>query len=211
MINIVKNKYNRGGYIMGHAAGYGMDRPSARRKLKRRDPNRVKLGKRNRRSGRNFERNVFARLTSLGLPVYKVPMSGGLKATGLIPQLKDRMAGDLQITIADKTYLIECKHTSAKHKVVELAESVGACHIKGFCFMFTESDFINYLMGYPYNCTEVEDERHKWLHKYFDQDNSQLVVIGRNYKQNIYCVHESAMGVFSHILDKNGKFINKRS
>ena len=69
---------------------------------RRKDPLRVAMGKRNRRSGRTFERRVLARMIAMGLPVYKTPMSGALKSSGLIPCLRSSLAADLQVEIKDE-------------------------------------------------------------------------------------------------------------
>lgn len=163
---------------------------------RQKDPLRVAMGKRNRRSGRTFERSVYARMAAASLQVYKTPMSGSLKASGLIPCLKDKMAGDLRVTVGDKDYIIECKHTSTHKKLFDEMPNVDCYHYKGFCYMMSDSAFFDYLCGGKINIIEKEDTRNKWLHNYFDQDNSHIVVLGQNYRDNIYCVREDVYDVF---------------
>lgn len=162
------------------------------------DPKRVAMGKRNRRSGRRFEREVLARLTAAGLPVYKTPMSGSLKASGLIPCLRDNLAGDLQVMINDNRYLIECKHMSTHAKLFDELPEVDCYHYKGFCYMMSDNAFMSYIVGGKIDMVEKEDKRNKWLHNFFNQDNSHIVVLGYNYRDNIYCIREDVFDVFKN-------------
>lgn len=172
---------------------------------KKKDPLRVAMGKRNRRSGKTFERNVLARLISFGLSVFKTPMSGSLKASGLIPCLKDHMASDLQIQLKDNTYLVECKHMSTHEKLFNELPDVDCYHYKGFCYMMSDDAFLSYLCGGKINIIEKEDKRNKWLHNFFNQDNSHIVVLGYNYRDNIYCVREDVYDIFYDCRKMRGK------
>lgn len=163
---------------------------------RRKDPLRVAMGKRNRRSGRTFERRVLARMIAMGLPVYKTPMSGALKSSGLIPCLRSSLAADLQVEINDEKYLIECKHMSTHEKLFNELPNVDCYHYKGFCYMMSDEAFLSYLCGGKINVVEKEDKRNKWLHNFFNQDNSHIVVLGYNYRDNIYCVREDVYDIF---------------
>lgn len=174
------------------------------RKVKIKNPLRVAMGKRNRRSGKAFEKKVLHRLTAMGLPAYQTPMSGSLKASGLIPQLRDNLAADLQVIVKDEKYLIECKHMSTHEKLFDKITDDDCYHYEGFCYMFSDTAFLSYLLGDDFDITEKEDKRNKWLHNYFNQDNSHIVVLGFNYKDNIYCVREDVFDVFKHSVKIKG-------
>lgn len=179
-------------------------RKPAGRKIKIKNPLKVIMGKRNRRSGKAFEKKVLNRLIALGLPAYQTPMSGSLKASGLIPQLRDNLAADLQVVIKDEKYLIECKHMATHAKLFDTIADDDCYHYEGFCYMFSDSAFLSYILGDKFNVVEKEDKRNKWLHKFFEQDNSHMVVLGQNYKDNIYCVREDAFDAFKHSVKVKG-------
>lgn len=160
---------------------------------RKKDPARIALGKKNRRSGRNFERTVYARLSAFGLPVYKTPLSGGLKSTGILPFLHDHLAGDLQMDIKEEKFIIECKHTSTHDKMFKDIDKYKCIHYQGFCHVMDDDTFQDLLFGHDVLGLVKEDKTNKWLHDFFEQDKCHIVVIGKNYMGNLYCVRDDVM------------------
>jgi hypothetical protein len=149
-----------------------------------------KRGRSNRRNGRKAEREVESMLKDMGLDASRTPMSGALKANGLLPFLKDKLSGDIRIHIDDNELIVECKrniHSDAWYKLLD----EGVIHISGFCYGLRKELFEYLVNGVlPDECIEVEDKRFKKLHSYFNQDDSNIVVVTRPYREPLFFIRE---------------------
>lgn len=150
-----------------------------------------KRGRSNRRNGRRAEREVEDYLKKLGFDASRTPLSGALKATQLIPQLKDHVSGDIRIRYKDDELIVECKrniHSNGWYKLLD----EGVIHIKGFCYGLRK-DLFEYLCNglLTGKKVEVEDDKFKMLHKYFGQDNSDIVVVTRPYYDPLFFLKEN--------------------
>ena len=169
-------------------------RKSMKKEKKLSDP--VKRGKANRRNGRKAERDVENLLVHMGLDASRTPMSGALKASGLLPMLKDKLSGDIRITYKDQELIVECKrniHSDAWYKLLD----TGLIHIDGFCYGLRKELFEYLVNGVlPTDEVLVEDQRFKKLHNYFDQDNSDIVVVTRPYHEPLFFLTEKTYELF---------------
>ena len=155
-----------------------------------------KRGRSNRRNGRKAERDVENLLNELGLDASRTPMSGALKTANLIPQLKDHVSGDIRIKYLDKELIVECKRNIHSDSWYKLTEK-GLIHIDGFCYGLTKELFeylVNGLLSGE--CIDIPDNKFKMLHKYFDQDNSDIVVVTRPWHDPLFFLKEKTFELF---------------
>lgn len=158
-----------------------------------------KRGKSNRRNGRRAEREVENMLKDMGLNASRTPLSGALKTGHLIPQLKDHVSGDIRIEYKDKELIVECKRNIRSDSWYKLLET-GVVHIDGFCYGLRKEVFEYLLNGLLEIEPEVlPDTKFKLLHKYFDQDNSDIVVVTRPYREPLFFLKEDTYKLFGGI------------
>ena len=146
-----------------------------------------KRGKANKRNGRIAEKSIEKLLQSWGLDVKRVPMSGALKAVGMVAGLEDKLAGDLRLTINDEVYRIESKRKVDSNSWYKMAAQ-GIIHIDGFCYLL-EQDTAKLLLGGQLQCGAdivFEDKGFKTLHKFFDQDNAHIVIVSRPHHELLF-------------------------
>lgn len=157
-----------------------------------------KRGKANRRNGRAAERQVERLLNDIGLKAERTPLSGALKANNLIGNMKDKVAGDIRITInKEKTLRVECKRNIRSDAWYRLLDK-GVIHIDGFCYGLRWQLFEYLVHGVlpDEQPVEVEDKRFKKLHSYFDQDDSDMVVVTKPYSQPLIFLREETYDFF---------------
>ena len=118
-------------------------------------------------------------------------MSGALKLVGKSAGFGDDLSGDLRVTINDIDYRIESKRKQNADTVYKLAEE-GLVHIKGFCYLLREEVMRGLLNGVDLAVDkEVEDKGFGYLHKFFDQDDSDIVTIWRPWHNYLFFLTES--------------------
>ena len=145
-----------------------------------------KRGKSNRRNGRNAERELVAWFEKIGLTSNLVPMSGALKSANIIKALAndemvEKMRGDIKVEINGVKYTVESKRNVNSDSWYKKAEE-GIIHIKGFAYLMRQDLFHAFVNGVDIPvASEVEDKGFKIIHTYFNQDNSDIVVISRPY------------------------------
>lgn len=161
-----------------------------------------KRGKANRRNGRQAERDLVKYLVGLGLDARLVPASGAFKNTNVIKALEGtefmkRMTGDIKLHWKDDIYTIESKRDSQTDSLYKKIEN-GAIHIKGFAYFLSQTHFEYVLNKLDIgSMQEVEDKGYKKIHKYFEQDNSDIVVISRPYHERLFFLTETMYKVVS--------------
>lgn len=155
-----------------------------------------KRGKSNRRNGRNAERELVAWLEKIGVKANLVPMSGALKSTNVIKALAndemiEKMRGDIKIELNGNTYTVESKRNVHSDSWYKKAES-GVIHIKGFAYLLRQDLFHAFVNGVELHIANVvEDKGFKIVHSYFEQDNSDIVVISRPYCDRLFFIKEN--------------------
>lgn len=155
-----------------------------------------KRGKSNRRNGRNAERELVAWLEKIGVKANLVPMSGALKSTNVIKALAndemiEKMRGDIKIELNGNTYTVESKRNVHSDSWYKKAES-GVIHIKGFAYLLRQDLFHAFVNGVELPIANVvEDKGFKIVHSYFEQDNSDIVVISRPYCDRLFFIKEN--------------------
>lgn len=155
-----------------------------------------KRGRANRRNGHKAEREVENLLKDMGLEASRTPLSGALKSSGLLPFFKSKLSGDIRVKYKDKELVVECKrdiNTNAWYKLLDR----GVVDIKGFCYGLRKELFEYLINGvHVGSIVEVEDKRFKKLHKYFDQDKSNIVVVTRPYHEPLFFLTEETYKLF---------------
>lgn len=156
-----------------------------------------KRGKSNRRNGRNAERELVAWFEKIRLTSNLVPMSGALKSANIIKALAndemvEKMRGDIKVEINGVKYTVESKRNVNSDSWYKKAED-GIVHIKGFAYLMRQDLFHAFVNGVDIPvASEVEDKGFKIIHTYFDQDNSDIVVISRPYCDRLFYLKEKA-------------------
>lgn len=154
-----------------------------------------KRGKSNRRNGRNAERELVAWLEKIGVEANLVPMSGALKSTNIIKALAndemvEKMRGDIKVQIKGNTYTIESKRNVNSDSWYKKAEQ-GVVYIKDFAYLLRQDLFHAFVNGIALEIAdEVDDKGFKIVHSYFEQDNSDIVVISRPYCDRLFFIKE---------------------
>ena len=154
-----------------------------------------KRGKSNRRNGRVAERELVKWLEKRGLEANLVPMSGALKSANIIKALAndemvEKMRGDIKLTINGETYTVESKRNVNSDSGYKKAEK-GIVHINTLAYLMREDLFMATVNGVDLPVSEViEDKGFKKIHEYFEQDDSDIVVISRPYCHRLFFVKE---------------------
>ena len=149
-----------------------------------------KRGRSNRRNGRRAEKEVENLLIDMGLDAKRTPMSGALKTSHLLPQLKDHVSGDIRIQYKGEELIVECKRNLRSDSWYKMLEQ-GVVHIDGFCYGLRKDLFEYLINGVPIGEEHtIPDKRFKLLHKYFEQDDSDMVVITRPYHEPLFFLKE---------------------
>lgn len=154
-----------------------------------------KRGKSNRRNGRNAERELVAWLEKIGVEANLVPMSGALKSANIIKALAndemvEKMRGDIKVQIKGNTYTIESKRNVNSDSWYKKAEQ-GVIYIKDFAYLLRQDLFHAFVNGIELEIAdEVDDKGFKIVHSYFEQDNSDIVVISRPYCDRLFFIKE---------------------
>lgn len=154
-----------------------------------------KRGKSNRRNGRVAERELVKWLEKRGLEANLVPMSGALKSANIIKALAndemvEKMRGDIKLTINGETYTVESKRNVNSDSWYKKAEK-GIVHINTLAYLMREDLFMATVNGVDLPVSEViEDKGFKKIHEYFEQDDSDIVVISRPYCHRLFFVKE---------------------
>lgn len=154
-----------------------------------------KRGKSNRRNGRVAERELVKWLEKRGLEANLVPMSGALKSANIIKALAndemvEKMRGDIKLTINGETYTVESKRNVNSDSWYKKAEK-GVIHINTLAYLMREDLFMATVNGVDIPVSEViEDKGFKKIHEYFEQDDSDIVVISRPYCHRLFFVKE---------------------
>lgn len=154
-----------------------------------------KRGKSNRRNGRVAERELVKWLEKRGLEANLVPMSGALKSANIIKALAndemvEKMRGDIKLIINGETYTVESKRNVNSDSWYKKAEK-GIVHINTLAYLMREDLFMATVNGVDLPISEViEDKGFKKIHEYFEQDDSDIVVISRPYCHRLFFVKE---------------------
>lgn len=155
-----------------------------------------KRGRSNRRNGRRAEREVEEMLQKMGLDASRTPLSGALKSGNLIPYLKDHVSGDIRINYKGKELVVECKRNIRSDHWYKLLDR-GVIHIDGFCYGLRK-DLFEYLLNgvLAGESIDVPDKGFKLLHRYFNQDDSDMVVVTRPYHDPLFFLREDTYKLF---------------
>lgn len=165
-----------------------------------------KRGKSNRRNGRVAERELVKWFEKYGLEANLVPMSGALKSANIIKALAndemvEKMRGDIKLTIDGETYTVESKRNVNSDSWYKKAEK-GVIHINTLAYLMREDLFMATVNGVDIPVSEViEDKGFKKIHEYFEQDDSDIVVISRPYCHRLFFVKEKVYERIQRIKD----------
>ena len=154
----------------------------------RKHDNNVDRGKAARRNGISMEKKLVELIDGWGFDIKRVPMSGSLKMVKGLEEFK----GDVVLRLADNDYRIEVKRKQDAGRWYALVNK-GCVHIDGFCYFMTQAQFAELIHGIDFGIVSVvPDVKFKRLHGFFDQDDADIVVVGRPYCNFIFAVTEKA-------------------
>ena len=113
----------------------------------------------------------------------------------------EKMRGDIKLTINGETYTVESKRNVNSDSWYKKAEK-GIIHINTLAYLMREDLFMATVNGVDLPVSEViEDKGFKKIHEYFEQDDSDIVVISRPYCHRLFFVKEKVYGRIQRIKD----------
>lgn len=156
------------------------------------------IGKRSRNTGRYAEKKLLKLFQKWNLNVKQTISSGSLKKQ-VIDKIQDpdMFVGDLIVTIQGKQLRVENKLRQYKvfKKYYENTEN-NVILIPNLCYIISENQLYNILTGEQTEITikKMQDNKHKILRSFFQQDNADIVSIispqitSRRYYPFLFCI-----------------------
>jgi len=138
-----------------------------------------KQGKRNKYNSYKSEKSIVKKYQKWGFEAERVPLSGALKGS---------LSGDVKVYINGKWRIHEDKKRSNVESLYERTDNQTIMY-ENFCIMMSEDTFQGLLLGIVPDVTPMEDKKTKTLHKFFDQDNADIVSIRQHGRQkSVYAI-----------------------
>lgn len=141
-------------------------------------------------AGRRSEKKVEKLLNSWGYKCERVPLSGAIKS--------ERYSGDLRVVINNKEYKIENKKRTNFSRIRGLLERGKGVVIEGFCAVVDQETFHAVLNGIKPDITNIADVNFGYLHKFFEQDNADIVTLDEPWKDIIFVI---SLSVWKELID----------
>ena len=122
-------------------------------------------------------------------------MSGALKSANIIKALAndemvEKMRGDIKVEINGNKFTVESKRNVNSDAWYKKAEE-GIIHIDGFAYLLRQDLFHALVNGVKLDVVNtIPDKGFKIVHSYFNQDNSDIVVISRPYCDRLFYLKE---------------------
>lgn len=162
------------------------ERKLAKKEKKKSD--KYKIGKANKRNGRIAENDLYKLLNSWGLECEKIPASGAIKSSHRIGDDLIQLKADLRIKYNDKHWLIEVKRRENSTSFYKLVDRAGAVLIPDFCYIMSQKVFQAMTLGIRPVIDEIPDKGFVALHKFFNQDNADIVAIKKPYCEWVFAI-----------------------
>lgn len=158
------------------------------------------LGKRNRNTGRYAEQKLLKLFQSWNIKIHQTIASGSLKqvTSRLTETNKDLFVSDFYTTdlIKGETIRIENKKRQFNvfKKYYYKTDLNTVLYIKDFCYIVSQNSFKRILdKDFSQVVLIEEDKNNKLLHKFFNQDNAQIVSListdelSNRYRDFLFC------------------------
>ena len=157
----------------------------------------VAIGRSNKRKGKKSEKKLLLHFQRQGFEARIIEGSGAYK------KVRKDADSDLRVIIKGKERKIENKKRQDFSSIRKSSQDK-ILHITGFCYAMNEHIFYDiarnymgrdddYIMvsdGGRYTVKESPDRDYGWLHKFFGQDDADIVTLDESYKDFIFCVSE---------------------
>ena len=163
----------------------------------------VAIGKSNKRKGKKSEKKLLLHFQRQNLEARIIEGSGCLK------KIKADADADLRVVINGKERKVENKKRTSFERIRKLINSDKILYITGFCYVMNENIFYDIISSFngkvepllnenivstdrnDYPIREVSDRNYGELHKFFSQDNADIVSLDESYKDFMFALKPS--------------------
>ena len=163
----------------------------------------VAIGRSNKNKGKKSEKKLLLHFQRHNLEARIIEGSGCLK------KIKKDADSDLRVTLFGKERKVENKKRTSFERVRKLIGESSILCIAGFCYIMDENIFYDLMEGCHYSdgkysfgtvgktvssnkniypIREVSDRNYSDLHKFFAQDNADIVSLDESYKDFLFCL-----------------------
>lgn len=163
----------------------------------------VAIGKSNKRKGKKSEKKLLLHFQRQNLEARIIEGSGCLK------KIKADADADLRVIINSKERKVENKKRTSFERIRKLIGAEKILYITGFCYIMNENIFYDIVSSFngrsesllndnvvftdknDYPIREVSDRNYGELHKFFSQDNADIVSLDESYKDFLFALKPS--------------------
>ena len=163
----------------------------------------VAIGRSNKRKGKKSEKKLLLHFQRQNLEARIIEGSGCLK------KIKADADADLRVVINGKERKVENKKRTSFERIRKLINSDKILYITGFCYVMNENIFYDIISSFngkvepllngnivstdrnDYPIREVSDRNYGELHKFFLQDNADIVSLDESYKDFMFALKPS--------------------
>jgi hypothetical protein len=163
----------------------------------------VAIGRSNKRKGKKSEKKLLLHFQRQNLEARIIEGSGCLK------KIKADADADLRVVINGKERKVENKKRTSFERIRKLINSDKILYITGFCYVMNENIFYDIISSFNgkvepllngnivstdrnnYPIREVSDRNYGELHKFFLQDNADIVSLDESYKDFMFALKPS--------------------
>lgn len=163
----------------------------------------VAIGRSNKRKGKKSEKKLLLHFQRQNLEARIIEGSGCLK------KIKADADADLRVVINGKERKVENKKRTSFERIRKLINSDKILYITGFCYVMNENIFYDIISSFngkvepllngnivstdrnDYPIREVSDRNYGELHKFFSQDNADIVSLDESYKDFMFALKPS--------------------
>lgn len=163
----------------------------------------VAIGRSNKRKGKKSEKKLLLHFQRQNLESRIIEGSGCLK------KIKADADADLRVVINGKERKVENKKRTSFERIRKLIGAEKILYITGFCYIMNENIFYDIISSFngkvepllngnivstdrnDYPIREVSDRNYGELHKFFLQDNADIVSLDESYKDFMFALKPS--------------------
>lgn len=162
---------------------------------RKKSKSRVAIGRSNKQRGKKSEKKLLLHLQRRNLDARIVEGSGCLK------KIKADADADLRVVINGVERKIENKKRISFERIRNLIGETKILYITNFCYIMDENIFyeivrggvigkkgVTSVLGNIFPIREVSDRNFGELHKFFNQDNADIVTLDESYKDFLFCL-----------------------
>lgn len=127
-----------------------------------------------------------------------------IEGSGSLKKIKADADSDLRVTLYGSERKVENKKRVTFDRVRKLVGE-GVLYITGFCYILNENNFYKIIKGeieIP-SIREVSDRNYSDIHKFFEQDHSDIVSLDQSYKDFMFCITPALFQEISEVKGEN--------